>query len=342
MLVSNVFKPIKCLNAINLRKYLSSMIDKKPTFSIQDEIGFKMNCNLNHKEKFDECLKHGITSNTVLSNKWIFNINLNHLSNGLTLLKKWNPKKMDDLFVLLQMPMKKLVFLTKKTQLESQIVPRGNRVYYFASTFEKNPQEVCYHLIHYKFLFTRNFATLNHIYHILIENNVDKNDIWKDTWIFMYSIEQISQRISLTKTANLPIKPWMLRCKPEVFERTIEIKQENRVVLNKDSTAQYLAKRLKVPEKTISYISSKYPTTLRVSPIKLKEILDFLLKEGFKPTHILSTPRVFTHSISTLQERLTELRDLGAEPTLTALCKNKTTYQELVNKLILKNTKIYI
>uniref|UniRef100_A0A2S2PSK2 Transcription termination factor, mitochondrial n=1 Tax=Schizaphis graminum TaxID=13262 RepID=A0A2S2PSK2_SCHGA len=341
MLISNMFKPLKCLNAIKLRKYLSSMIDKKQKFSIQDEVQFKINCNLNDKEKFNECIKHGLTSNAVLSNEWIFKINFNHLSAGLTLLKKWNPKKMDDLFVLLQMPMTKLVYLTKKTHLESKIVPHGNRVYYFASTFEKNPQEVCYHLMHYKFLFTRDFITLNHIYHILIENSVNKNDIWKDTWIFMYSIDQINHRISLSKKANLPIKPWMLRCKPEVFERTIEIKQENRVVLNKDSTAQYLAKRLKVPEKTIRYISSKYPTTLRVSPTKLKEILDFLLKEGFRSTHILSTPRVFTHSISTLQERLTELRDLGAEPTLTALCKNKTTYQELVNKLILKNTKGY-
>lgn len=52
------------------------------------------------------------------------------------LLKKWNPKKMDDLFVLLQLPMKRLVYLTKKTHLESKIVPHGNRVYYFASTFE--------------------------------------------------------------------------------------------------------------------------------------------------------------------------------------------------------------
>lgn len=81
----------------------------------------------------------------------------------------------------------------------------------------------------------------------------------------------------------------------------IEIKQENRVILNKDSTAQYLAKRLKVPENTIYYINSKYPTMLRVSPTKLKEILDFLLEEGFRPSHILGIPRVFTHSISTLK-----------------------------------------
>lgn len=86
-----------------------------------------------------------------------------------------------------------------------------------------------------------------------------------------------------------------------ILNRTLEIKQKNRVVLNKDSTAQYLAKRLKVPEKTIRYINSKYPTTLRVSPPKLKEILDFLLKEGYRPSHILTIPRVFTHSISTLQ-----------------------------------------
>lgn len=85
------------------------------------------------------------------------------------------------------------------------------------------------------------------------------------------------------------------------LHRTLRIKQDNKVILNKDSTAQYLAKRLNVPETTIRYISSKYPTTLRVSPTKLKEILDFLLKEGYNPSHILRTPRVFNHSFTTLQ-----------------------------------------
>lgn len=58
------------------------------------------------------------------------------LSSGLELLKKWKPTKMDDLFVLLKMPTNKLVQLTRKTILESKIVPHGNRVYYFAANFE--------------------------------------------------------------------------------------------------------------------------------------------------------------------------------------------------------------
>jgi len=78
-------------------------------------------------------------------------------------------------------------------------------------------------------------------------------------------------------------------------------KQEKKFVLNNDSTSQYLAKRLNVPIETIYFISLKYPSTLRVSPIKLKEILDFLLNEGYKPIHILRIPRLFTHSIFTLQ-----------------------------------------
>lgn len=83
--------------------------------------------------------------------------------------------------------------------------------------------------------------------------------------------------------------------------RTLEIKHENSIVLNTDSTSQYLAKRLNVSEKTIFYVNSKYPTLLRVNPTKLKEMLDFLLKEGFRPCHILRIPRVLTHSIYTLQ-----------------------------------------
>jgi len=72
-----MFKPLKYLNAIKLRKYLSSMIDKNQKFSIQDdEVQFKMNSTLNHQEKLKECIKHGLTSNTVLSNEWIFKINI--------------------------------------------------------------------------------------------------------------------------------------------------------------------------------------------------------------------------------------------------------------------------
>lgn len=43
--------------------------------------------------------------------------------------------------------------------------------------------------------------------------------MWKDSWVFKYSIDQINQRIALTRKANVITKPWMLRCKYEVFER---------------------------------------------------------------------------------------------------------------------------
>lgn len=66
----------------------------------------------------------------------VFIFNIDQLSTGLELLQKWNPKQMDDLFVLLQMPPNKLSHLTKKVVLESKIVPHGNRVYYFAANFE--------------------------------------------------------------------------------------------------------------------------------------------------------------------------------------------------------------
>lgn len=51
-------------------------------------------------------------------------------------LEKWNPKQMEDLFVLLQLPLFKLSYYTRKTLIESSIVPHGNRVYYFAENFE--------------------------------------------------------------------------------------------------------------------------------------------------------------------------------------------------------------
>lgn len=38
-------------------------------------------------------------------------------------------------------------------------------------------------------------------------------------WVFMYSMDQITQRIKHIKAAKVVTKPWMLRCKAEVLER---------------------------------------------------------------------------------------------------------------------------
>lgn len=64
------------------------------------------------------------------------NLLLDHLRIGLGLLHKWNPRHINDLLVLLQLPMTRLSYLTRKTMVESNIVPQGNRVYYFSDNFE--------------------------------------------------------------------------------------------------------------------------------------------------------------------------------------------------------------
>ncbi|XP_050438097.1 transcription termination factor, mitochondrial isoform X1 [Adelges cooleyi] len=323
---------LRCVRICPVKYYYCTVSNKRETNRTKLKKDDKEN-------KIKLLVDNGMPQNAVYNNEWLFNIEYNNLKNGFNLLKQWNPEKMEDLYVLLQMPMTKLIYFTKKIADESEItMPYRNRVYFFVDNFKKHPHTVCHHMMQHTFLFTRKFPIMNNIYNILVENKVQKEDIWNDVWVFMYSINQIEQRMALANAANVNIKPWMVRCKNEVFERTVEIKQNNRVVLNKNSTAQYLAKRLHVDEKYIYRISEKYPSMLRVSPTKLKELLDFLLNEGFEPMGILSIPRVFTHSITTLQERLIELRDLGYDPTVAALCKNKTSYQELVDKLILKNT----
>lgn len=52
------------------------------------------------------------------------------------MLHKWNPRHIDDLFVLLQLPMGRLSYITKKIVLESNNISQGNRVYYFTDNFE--------------------------------------------------------------------------------------------------------------------------------------------------------------------------------------------------------------
>jgi len=64
------------------------------------------------------------------------------------------------------------------------------------------------------------FSKLQWITEILINNGVRSDDIQKDCWIFLHNTATIKSRMAECQRHNLPvIKPWMLRCENEKYEK---------------------------------------------------------------------------------------------------------------------------
>jgi hypothetical protein len=103
---------------------------------------------------------------------------------------------------------------------------------------------------------------------------------------------------------------------------------------------EYLSQQLQCDIETVEYLSSKYPSILRVHVSKLKEVFEFVYAEGYTPQHVCQVPRILFHSLETTKSRLSELRDLGYNPqTLMALCKSKRQYTQFVEQMRAKKNQ---
>jgi len=112
-------------------------------------------------------------------------------------------------------------------------------------------------------------------------------------------------------------------------------------LLGENSVVEYLCQQLQCDIETVEYLSSKYPSLLRVHVSKLKEIFDFVYGEGFTPQQVCQVPRILLHSLETTQSRLTELRNLGYNPqSLMVLCKSKRQYTQFLEHVIRKQTQL--
>jgi hypothetical protein len=111
-------------------------------------------------------------------------------------------------------------------------------------------------------------------------------------------------------------------------------------VLGDSSVMEYLSERLQCDTETMEYISLKYPSVLRVHVSKLKEILDFVYREGYTSQHVCHVPRILCHSLETTKSRLAELRKIGYNPsTLIVLCKSRRQYAQFLEQVTKKKKR---
>lgn len=156
--------------------------------------------------------------------------------------------------------------------------------------------------------------------------------ILQDLWVFKYDPRKAKERFELCKNAGREnFRPWMVRCKMEVLEHSNEIFQQNKNLLGEDTVIDYLSKRLNYDVDYMRMVVMKHPAVLKCRVTKIKEVLDYLLEDGFQPHEIANVIRILTHSLETTKQRIEELRGLDCRPSaLSIVCRSQTEYNKFI------------
>lgn len=76
MLILKFVETVKLLRSVTPRSLYNTTTNKKPHFILQNKVKFSTKKNSNYDEKYDECIKNGLSSNTICTNEWIFNLDI--------------------------------------------------------------------------------------------------------------------------------------------------------------------------------------------------------------------------------------------------------------------------
>lgn len=283
----------------------------------------------------------GFKIQTLKENMWILLFEIHELYRYLGLIKKWDFKDINDTVSMFKLPYKKLERYTLKMLADSpKMADYGNRIKYFVHHIQCSEKEACDRFVKFQFMFRIDVDYLTKNMKILLDVGCKRSWLLRDVQDFRYSPQFLTERVKKIKEVQDvgildPVKPWMLRCKTGIFERTCTIREEKHAVLSPHtSVTDFLCDRLQLSPERLELMMAKHPAVRTVHVSKLKEIIDFLYLEGFNSSQIYSSPRVLCHSLVTLKERLKILQDHGYKVrSLLTLCKNSKDFKELLQKL---------
>lgn len=110
--------------------------------------------------------------------------------------------------------------------------------------------------------------------------------------------------------------------------------------MGNNSLAEYLSERLQCSVEEAKVLMHKHPALQNKSMKKMKEILDFLFSQGFKPSQICRVPKILLHSVETTKQRLKELEPFGKHlDSLYLLTKSKKQYMQYFESLVKTSNK---
>lgn len=262
----------------------------------------------------------------------------------MKLIEKLEPMKdINDYVPLIRNSSTQIAKINKIFRAEKDSVPGGNRILYFAEKIGVEPMIVSKYFSSRMFMFEIGLDQLYENLDVMLEYEVSPLSILNDLWGFKYLPKSIRARLERCKSGDKEnLKPWVIRCREIILERSLELTKESKDLLAGKSLVEYLAEQLGYDVESMQTIVLKHQQILTVRPKRAKEILDYLMKEeGYKPYEIANVIRILCHSLNTTKERLNELKSHGCRPSsLVVVCKSKNEYQKFLNAWIEKKNQL--
>ncbi|KAJ9586495.1 hypothetical protein L9F63_019853 [Diploptera punctata] len=283
-------------------------------------------CNINYfRDK-------GLSLDTLKKNPWLLTYKIGTIRSKLEILSTWNLGDVNVIYPLLRMKLNELKENSKIEETDNDNISTGKRIKYTSDKLKCDLTEACKVFGEHEFLYSMPFKKYSCIMEKLLEAKISPHHILKDVWVFQYGIKKIEVRLQVLKEVGVnPIKPWMLRSSPKIFETTLQRVLSRKEVLGESSVVEYLTQQLECDVETVEFLASKHPILLKKHVTKLNEVFDFLYAEGFTPQQVIQVPRIMFHSVETIKSRLTELREAGYNPSsLMTLCKSKREFAKIV------------
>lgn len=124
---------------------------------------------------------------------------------------------------------------------------KGNRIYYLSHRLEVEPALVAKYFATHLFIFKISFEKIEENLGVMLEFGITPISILRDLWSFENSPAQIRTRLERCQQAGTPIgalKPWMVRCTEENFNKALKLTEERNNLLGDQTIVCYLSQRL--------------------------------------------------------------------------------------------------
>lgn len=217
------------------------------------------------RKSLEHLYDYGISAKSIINNSFLITMDEGILRKKMDILKRFKGCDIDDLVPLLFVSPIVLNRACRIQETETKKgIPNANRIAYMSKALKVEPELVAKYFSTHMFIFGIPPDMLEENLKTLLEYGIEPIHILRDLWVFKYVPKKLKDRFELVKAAGrTTLRPWMVRCKMDVLEHSIDIYQQNKKLLGEDTVVDYLSKRLGYDTFLMKTIASKHPGVLK-------------------------------------------------------------------------------
>lgn len=275
-------------------------------------------------------LANGVKTGVVLDNPKMLTLSNSELRTNLRIVQGMKPIDINDFVPLVQVSNTKLLKLKKIAEKDKYVTSKKHRIYHISEAMGIEPHEVTKFISRVPNVLTLPYQKFEENLQILLKY-IAPTDLLHDLWAFRYKASTIEKRLNRAREGNVDkFMPWMIRCTEKKLAASIKIVSDTKAIAGKKPLVKYLSERLNYDVKTTEAIMRRHPKIFNCRVSRVKEMLDYSFDVGFEPVDFAGTPRVFSYSLTTIRQRVNELKSIGCRPQFSIICRSSNNYNNFV------------